>query len=194
MPRDGSATRARLLAAATTVVQRVGYASATTRLISEEAGVAEGTLYRHFPGKAGLFLSAVLEQAGGALAELEDLPSRAGQETVHDVLVDALARLSAVRDAVLPLELASLTDPELARLRDARLADPADRGPRGPVEDYLRAEQQRGRVRADLDCGAAADVLLTLLFGMSLHTTGGPDRAVLAAALDVVLRGVVTAP
>jgi AcrR family transcriptional regulator len=188
VPRDGSATRARLLRATTEVVAEVGYPQATTRLIAQAAGVSEGSIYWHFPDKPRLFLAALLERTSGALDELSDLPERAGTATVRDVLVEALLRLSALRDEVLPLELALLADPELAKVLD-ELGDDVPR-PDSAVAGYLRAEQALGRVRADVDADAAAAVLLTLLFGLSLRAPGGVDRAALESAVDVVLRGV----
>jgi AcrR family transcriptional regulator len=49
-------TRARLLDAARGVVEERGYGGASVIAIAERAGVATGTLYRHFPSKAELFV------------------------------------------------------------------------------------------------------------------------------------------
>lgn len=54
----GAATRDRLLRAATAIVARDGMAAATTAAIAAEAGVAEGTLYRHFESKDDLLIAA----------------------------------------------------------------------------------------------------------------------------------------
>lgn len=52
---DGG-TRARLLHAAAAVIQEGGWGSASVGAIAARAGVAAGTLYRHFASKADLFL------------------------------------------------------------------------------------------------------------------------------------------
>jgi AcrR family transcriptional regulator len=52
----GLATRERLLAAARGLIEEGGYASASVAAIADRAGVASGTLYRHFPSKAELFV------------------------------------------------------------------------------------------------------------------------------------------
>ena len=52
---DGG-TRARLLLAAAEVIQEGGWAAASVGAIAKRAGVAAGTLYRHFDSKADLFL------------------------------------------------------------------------------------------------------------------------------------------
>jgi AcrR family transcriptional regulator len=54
----GAATRERLLRAAVGIVARDGLAAATTAAIAAEAGVAEGTLYRHFDSKDDLLIAA----------------------------------------------------------------------------------------------------------------------------------------
>lgn len=54
----GAATREKLMRAAVGVVAREGLAAATTAAIAEAAGVAEGTLYRHFESKDDLLIAA----------------------------------------------------------------------------------------------------------------------------------------
>lgn len=51
--------RRQILAAALRVFARRGFHGATTRLIAEEAGVAEALLYRHFASKHDLFVAGV---------------------------------------------------------------------------------------------------------------------------------------
>ena len=48
-------TRERLLAAAQSLIEEGGYGAASVVAIAERAGVASGTLYRHFPSKEELF-------------------------------------------------------------------------------------------------------------------------------------------
>jgi AcrR family transcriptional regulator len=56
-PRLASpSTRERLLAAARELTEEGGYAAATVLAVTRRAGLAAGTLYRHFPSKAELFV------------------------------------------------------------------------------------------------------------------------------------------
>lgn len=55
-------TRARILEGALKVFSRSGYGDASIRMIAREAGIAQGLLYRHFPGKAEL-LRAIFERS-----------------------------------------------------------------------------------------------------------------------------------
>lgn len=49
------ATRERIVRAALELVARGGYREASVAAVAQRAGVATGTVYRHFPGKAELF-------------------------------------------------------------------------------------------------------------------------------------------
>jgi AcrR family transcriptional regulator len=59
--RDGAATRQKLLDAALELFTTVGFRATTTPEIAARAGVAEGTIYRHFSGKEALLLAAYRE-------------------------------------------------------------------------------------------------------------------------------------
>jgi AcrR family transcriptional regulator len=52
--RDGDATRQKLHRAALDLYTTIGFRGTTTPMIAERAGVAEGTIYRHFTGKEHL--------------------------------------------------------------------------------------------------------------------------------------------
>jgi len=56
LPEETEGTRVRLLRAAAAVIQEGGWGSASVGAIAMRAGVAAGTLYRHFPSKAELFV------------------------------------------------------------------------------------------------------------------------------------------
>jgi AcrR family transcriptional regulator len=83
-------TRQRLLAAARELIEAGGYGAASVLAIAERAGVASGTVYRHFPSKADLFLKvfrAVCEGEERAMvAAADEVPVAAG----------AVGRLEAV--------------------------------------------------------------------------------------------------
>ncbi len=200
MTQRGEATRARLIEATRTVVREVGYAHASTRAIAQAAGVAEGTIYRHFPDKASLFLATVVESNAPIIEWVTRLPDRAGKGTVQENLVDAAVQLASLRDQILPLELAIAADPELAAHRRNLMAASGPSLPPGPPEaiaSYLAAEQRLGRVRGDVDPREAAEILLGVLFALgTMPGFGdgglGPDRV--ASAMRLVVRGLQPTP
>src|SRR5258708_7184993 len=49
--RDGAATRERLMRAALDLFTTLGYHGSTTPQLAQRAGIAEGTIYRHFRSK-----------------------------------------------------------------------------------------------------------------------------------------------
>ncbi len=196
MTERGITTRARLIAATVEVVREVGYAHATTRLIAQHAGVAEGTIYRHFPDKAALFFAAVFQRNAAVLEGLSGLADRAGASTVEANLTETLLRLASLRAELLPLELALLTDPELAdRRRQAvtELRTGKLEGPPQLIAEYLRAEQQLGRVRTDATAEDMAVTVLAALFGMALMSIDRDDAVegdLLSRTVRVLVSGI----
>lgn len=195
MTTRGEQTRARLLQATTSVVSELGYVRATTRAIAASAGVAEGTIYRHFPDKRALFVAAVLERHQALTEWMRGLPAQAGVRPLDVTLTECLVRLSELRESIVPLELALINDPEAAGMPGA--PDALARGVRemgGPpalLAEYLAAEQELGRIRPEHDPGEIAVVLLTVLFGLA----AGPlpvDSGVLAGAVRLLLVGIAS--
>lgn len=73
--RDGEATRQRLLRAALDLYTTVGFRGTTTPAIASRAGVAEGTIYRHFTSKEHLLnevYRGAQKWATGLLKEIEE--------------------------------------------------------------------------------------------------------------------------
>ena len=179
MTKRGDETRARLIEATKSVVREVGYAHATTKAVAEAAGVAEGTIYRHFPDKVSLFFAAALSGSQVIIEECASLPDQAGTATVQENLERALVRLLEVRQDLLPLELAMMSDPEMAKRRQMMEAPellPGLPSPPEAISAYLDAEARLGRVRSDLDSRQVSLVLLSTLFGLMLAPGADPSE------------------
>lgn len=197
MTKRGDRTRARLIEATLGIVNDVGYAKASTRAIASAAGVAEGTLYRHFPDKASLFFAAALDGSPAVLEWMEALPARAGTASVEANLAGALERLATLQERVLPLEIAIRADPELAAQRRALLERMGPLpGPPGAIAAYLAGEQRLGRVRSDIDPSDVALTMLAMLFGLAIALNEAPSplgRERVASAVRTLVRGIVPA-
>ena len=195
MTDRGEATRQRLMEATRAVVRESGYARATTRAIAQAADVTEGTIYRHFPDKTALFFAAAIGPHEQVMVEFAELPAQAGHDTVIDNLAGALRRLAVLRDDIVPLELAIMTDPELAAARSAAVQEVVgaeEMGPPGHLAEYLRAEQGLGRIRVDADPDQVSRTLLMLLFGVAMDPTAADRRAeAITDAVTLMVRGLI---
>jgi len=88
--RDGKATKAKISRAALGLFVEKGVAETTVRDIAQAAGVAEGTLYRHFAGKEDLAwelfatnFAALAGELERRHAEEETLAGKAGVMVEH---------------------------------------------------------------------------------------------------------------
>jgi AcrR family transcriptional regulator len=135
----GLATRQRLLAAARELIEEGGYASASVAAIAERAGVASGTVYRHFVSKADLFLEVFRAVCTG-----EERAMRAAADEAGPGAVD---RLEAV--------LATFARRALQnrRLAWALLAEPVD--PLVDAERLAYRERYVSLVAAELRAAVA---------------------------------------
>ena len=143
--RGGAATRQKLLRAGLELFTTIGFRATTTPEIAARAGVAEGTIYRHFSGKEDLLIAGYHEAQrwGVDLVRNQDtdnsLPPR-------DRLLAVARRLVSAAD----------TDPAMTRMllrrRDQRYLDDgareAARAFRDALLQIVASGKSDGRVRA----------------------------------------------
>ncbi len=103
--RDGEATRERLLRAALELYGSNGFLGTTTPVLASRAGVAEGTIYRHFTSKEHLLNEAFRRAHRWAMELLETLDA--------DRLRRAPERLALFARQLIE---ASLAEPALVRM------------------------------------------------------------------------------
>jgi AcrR family transcriptional regulator len=95
-PRRGKPeeTRARLIAAAATEFNRVGYRGTDSNRLARAAGYAPGTFYKHFPDKRAVFLAAYEAWVTAEWAEVGEVLRRGGsRDAVAARLVEATLAL-----------------------------------------------------------------------------------------------------
>ncbi len=184
-------TRERLLASARELIEEGGYAAAPVIAIAERAGVAAGTLYRHFASKEELFVEvfrSVCEREERAMrAAATDMPESA----------PAVERLAAV---LAGFARRALRNPRLAW---ALIAEPVD--PRVDAERIAYRARYAELIAAGLEAGIAAgelpaqDVRLTaaalvggcgeaLVGPLSPLASGDPDVEQIVEALRTFVR------
>jgi TetR/AcrR family transcriptional regulator, repressor of fatR-cypB operon len=156
-PRSAGAlsTREGLLDAALEVFTEHTYAGAAVPMVAERAGIAVGTIYRHFPGKQALG-NAVYQRWKGRL--LERLSSYADQVTTRQAFAH---RWGVLRDfaAEHPAAFAFLEYQQHAGYLDDESVSLTDRSTALAVAMVTRG-QERGEVRA-----GDPTVLVALAYG-----------------------------
>jgi AcrR family transcriptional regulator len=149
-------TRERLLRAARAVIEEGGYSAATVAAIADRAGVAAGTLYRHFSSKEELFVEqfrVVCDREVEAMREAaEAMP---GGSTHVDRLETVLATFAARALRRPRLAWALIAEPVDPLVDAARLAYRARYS--ALTADALRAGIEAGELPSqDVELTAAA--------------------------------------
>jgi AcrR family transcriptional regulator len=165
---SATTTRDRILEAALKLFSQKGFLGATTREIAREAGVAEVTLFRHFPTKEALFQEVIrrysfLPAMKGILPGLEKAP-------YHEALLAIACRFLATLDERHDLVRIMLAERHIYPSQVRGIF----RGMLGEVfgmlADYFRRLQRRGVLR-DFDPDDAAKAFLGACFAY-MHGLG----------------------
>jgi AcrR family transcriptional regulator len=143
--RDGAATRQKLLRAGLELFTTLGFRATTTPEIASRAGVAEGTIYRHFSGKEDLLIAAYREAQDWGVVLVR------GQE--GDKLLPPRDRLLGIARRLVS---AAEGDPAMTRMllrrRDEGYLDDGSRGAarefREALQSIVASGKSDGLVRA----------------------------------------------
>jgi AcrR family transcriptional regulator len=143
--RDGAATRQKLLRAGLELFTTLGFRATTTPEIASRAGVAEGTIYRHFSGKEDLLIAAYREAQDWGVVLVR------GQE--GDKLLPPRDRLLGIARRLVS---AAEHDPAMTRMllrrRDEGYLDDGSRGAarefREALQSIVASGKSDGLVRA----------------------------------------------
>jgi AcrR family transcriptional regulator len=189
-------TRERLLQAAQELIEEGGYGAAPVVAIAERAGVAAGTLYRHWPSKGELFAELFRAVCDREVAAMEAVAAatlqRSSVERIEAVLTTFADR--ALRKPRLAWALiAEPVDPLVDVERLAYRKEYARR-----LVDGLREGIAAGEIPAqDVDLTAAAlvgGVGEALVGPLSPHAGRSPARAEILAALRAFVRRAIGGP
>ena len=107
MPRDGSATRDRILEAAQRLVLERGFAGTSVDAMLAEASVTKGAFFHHFPSKEALGLALVQRYAAVDLQVLDDFMTGA-EASADDAAEQVVAFVRSFEEAVVGLAEAQL--------------------------------------------------------------------------------------
>ncbi len=152
-------TRQHILDTTEHVLQERGLARVTTRDIARAAGIADGTLYVHFPHKEDLFLAIIQRHLPAFVPTVQ--PEQAGTQSLGASL--AAISQAAIRyyAELIPLTAAFFADrPLLLRHQTWMNEHGSPERLYERVAAYIVAEQQIGRIRSACEPRAVAASLL----------------------------------
>jgi AcrR family transcriptional regulator len=179
-----TAARERIVRAATELVARGGYREAQVATVAERAGVATGTVYRHFPSKADL---------------LTEVFRVASQREVDAVAAATAARGTAAQRTAAAVETFARRALRGRRLAWALLAEPVDPAVEAERLQFRRAyaEVFAGAVRDGVAAGELpaqdADLAATAMVGAIGEALVGPLSPTAAEAdHDALIAGLTT--
>jgi AcrR family transcriptional regulator len=186
-----AATRRRIVVAARELIAEGGYAAAQVAAVSERAGVATGTVYRHFPSKADLF-AEVFREASQHEVDAVAIAARESGESTAERLATAVETFA--RRAL-----------QGRRLAWALIAEPVDPAVEAERLIFRRAYRDvfAGLIAAGVESGELPDqdpevsgaalvgAIGEALVGPVSPTAGGTDaETVIASLRDFCIRSV----
>jgi AcrR family transcriptional regulator len=180
-PRSLEADEA-ILEAAVDVFAEVGFEALTMEGVAARAGVGKNTLYRRYPNKLDLVVSAVRSYTNVGAAPPDTGSTRGDVQAIVDDLVAIVTDTPMGR--MLPILVATRTRvPEL----DAAYSEIVV-AKRARSEAVVRRAIERGDFRPDVDVEAVVDAFVSPVFYRLLVTEAPLDEAFRAVVVDTVLR------
>ncbi|MEU8708976.1 TetR/AcrR family transcriptional regulator [Streptomyces sp. NPDC048565] len=201
--RRSDRSRRAICDAALALVGEVGYTRTTIEGIAARAGVGKQTIYRWWPSKAAVLMEAFIDENARRSTEVEGVA--AGEDGAPEI--PDTGDLTADLKLVLRATVDGLNDPTSAAPTRALAAegiiDPAlgARFVENLLEPQLqlyvtrlRAAQEAGEVRADIDPRVALELLIAPLTHRWLLRTLPLTHAYADAVVDLTLRGILIQP
>lgn len=178
---DARRNRERVLDAADAVFSEAGPA-ASTQEVARRAGVAIGTVFRHFPTKNALIEAVVLGRLARLTAEAERLADAADADAALLTFFHRWIDLSATKHQFAAALAGSGVD-----VREIRDAHPdVVRELHDAVAGLLTRAQRAGGIRQDL---TASDVVALMVGATHALEHSGPDPKRRAHLLSVTIDG-----
>ena len=176
----GSATKTKLSRVALELFAEKGVDGTTVRDIAEAAGVAEGSLYRHFDGKDALAWELYAEAFAALANELDRLQRT--QQSLRAKLQAMIGHVCAFFDRDRPL-FSYLLLTQHAQLRRVTADMPH---PMTVLRRVLAAAMRRGEARR-LDADLAASMVMGLTLQVAVDIVYGRLEGRLASRADTLV-------
>ncbi len=186
-------TRERILEAARHEFGAAGYDRATTRAIARRAGVAEGTLYRHFTGKQELLTACLAEVILAPIHTLFSDDGRTDHQIICDFIHDRIQLWSNNLPALRVLLSQAMFNDSVRQNWYEHVMIPG----LAAVTRYIERRIEQGVFRPVQPQVAARALLgMVLSLGFMSAAVGGerlppPEDALVETFADIFLRGIL---
>lgn len=139
-----SETRTRILESAQRLFARQGYEGTTTRALAQDAGVAEGTLFRHFDSKKAILVEVATQGWVDILTDLlTELSELGSYKAISQVMQRRMLHLKKNADMLRVCFLEAQFHPELRdRIQTETIAKMTD-----VAEAFVQTAMDRGIYR-----------------------------------------------
>lgn len=170
------ARRNQLLDAATEVFAARGFHGATTRMIAEAAGVAEGTIYNYFDSKADLLVAIMtrLSQLELLDAWLTRAPEEDMRQFLHAILEQRVVLIERNDDTIRAIMSQVLVEDDLRERFYRQFVQPIA----SVLEQYVQQWVEAGDI-APVDVPLTVRVIQALIIGLLFMRILG-DEALIA--------------
>ena len=191
-------TRERVLAAARDLFDEVGYEAATIRVVAQRAGVAVGSVFTCFSGKAELLSQVMQDRLQALYAELEQVAPHLRGPTV-DRLRSIMAVHYSFETRRLRLFVAYIGASFQWEVGQAVVPIGRNDRLKAVLRDTLLRGMERGDVRPDADLTVFIDTILAAyVWNYRLAPQDGADASAMIAAMDrqmgLLFEGVAARP
>lgn len=178
-PRSESAEKA-ILEATLRLLAELGYGGLTMDKVAAEAKVSKATMYRRWPSKVHLVITA--------FSQLPQLPSPDTGNLKQDLVEVLGSFLLITQNTSLAGVLPTLAG-ERARIPElADYLDEATRQRREPVKQVLARAVKRGDLPANTDIEFAIDLIMSPLVMRIFFTNNPADQRFLEQVIDKILK------
>ena len=194
--RRSEKSRRAIYDVALALVGEVGYPKTTIEGIAARAGVGKQTIYRWWSSKADVLMEAFLDLAEQANEQAGGEPGDHALPDTGDLAADLKLVLRATVDELLDprfevpsraLAAEGVVNEEMGRAVVARLLEPSLQ----LYVDRLRAAQDAGHVRPDVDPRIALELFVSPLAQRWLQRTGPISHEYTDTLVDYALYGLV---
>lgn len=178
---DARRNRERVLEAADGVFSEIG-PGASTESVAKRAGVAIGTVFRHFPTKEALIEAVVLGRLAQLTAEAKQLDTAVDADVALIMFIRRWIELSATKHQFAAALAHSGTDMREIRSNHPEVVQEL----RDAVAVLLARAQRAGNIRQDL---TEWDLVALMVGASRAHEHIGPDPGQRAHLLSVTIDG-----